>query len=339
MACLLARRLLRANVRGVRFCSSNFVEEAPGTSGEHSRGVTLLPSSFERLGITRAIDKSLRTSMSISRPKPVQVKAIPRLLEGYDVMIQAETGSGKTLAFLLPLLQNSRHICATLVIVPSRELAVQILKTVNAVFPPHAGGDFGVALVSGHNMQLSAEHVRQAAPRVIIGTPKRLMELMTASPDLFSTVKHIVLDEIDKLIPPEPPSKKLQKKRHHHVKPALAVVSKLKDRILAKNQSVQLVAVSATLSHAIRASLLDLGFSETSRLVYMQDKIGVPSHIWHQFAVYPNIRFSKVALLTQVSVSMMQCCRHVIFNFHNTRHKKPLHVSDRLSDSAINQVS
>lgn len=299
MAQMLLRRLpLLTSLQSIR-CSSFHAENG-------IRSAAPLPTvksndSFGELGIVRSISDNLRKSLKITEPTPVQKKAIPRLLDGYDVMIQSETGSGKTLAFILPLLQKSRHMCATIIMVPTRELACQILASINALFPAHDSGEFAVALVSGTNNVVNAKDIRALTPRVIVSTPKRLVELMTESPDLFAATKHVVLDEVDRLLPPGHGMKKTRFGRSYHPRPALLAVTMLKEQILKQRQGkVQLVAVSATLSQFMRAELLELGFSETSRLVYMQDRIGVPAAVRHQYAVYTDPYHSKAALLTQV---------------------------------------
>ena len=100
----------------------------------------ILPD-FVQLGIRKEINHTLK-SLGLTTPTPIQEKTIPTVLEGKDVIAQAQTGTGKTLAFVLPILEkldvNSPEIQA-LILTPTRELAQQITKEIkkmiNAVAP------------------------------------------------------------------------------------------------------------------------------------------------------------------------------------------------------------
>ncbi|XP_065174807.1 DEAD-box ATP-dependent RNA helicase CshC-like [Sycon ciliatum] len=305
MAYTIARQLrVAATSRCWRYASSGSAW-SPAVSSVSKTAVGAPNSTtFEGLGITNELCDGLKKKLAITQPNAVQMKSIPHLLEGRDLMIQSETGSGKTLSFLLPILQKSKHVCSTLIIVPTRELAVQTLHVVNSLKPSTEHGPFAVALVSGLETYFAAEDVQKLAPRVLIATPKRLLEVMNVAPQLFYTVQHVVLDEVDRLVPTAAPSR-LKHKNRFHPKPTMVALTLLREELLkGRASSLQLVGVSATLSHSMRAELLDLGFSEKARLVYMQDRIAVPETIRHRFALYNGAHRDKAVLLTQIFNSL-----------------------------------
>jgi superfamily II DNA/RNA helicase len=151
-------------------------------------------TAFDLSGRTRAA----LARQSIVTPVPVQAAAIPGLLDGRDVVMQAPTGSGKTLAFLLPLVERLRRPgrgSRALIVTPTRELAVQIDTVYRGLNPPsrsvllHGGVGYGA--------QLSA--LRHGVDAVI-GTPGRLLDLVARDALDLSRVEYVVLDEADEML-------------------------------------------------------------------------------------------------------------------------------------------
>jgi ATP-dependent RNA helicase RhlE len=144
----------------------------------------------ERLGLARFLT-----------PTPVQAAAIPKALEGKDVLATAQTGTGKTLAFLVPimdhLLQQNTPGIAALVLVPTRELAMQVLDQYNAL----RGKKLipGALVVGGlaEGQQLSA--IRNGA-KLVVATPGRLEDYLKRKLIGFSKLKMLVLDEADRML-------------------------------------------------------------------------------------------------------------------------------------------
>ena len=149
----------------------------------------------------RAVD-----SMGLHLPTPIQAQAIPAVLQGRDVWASAPTGSGKTLAYALPLVQwvlqtprqtNFRRPIRSLVLVPTRELAVQV----GQVMHPVSDG-LGLKVVVAHggvsiNPQMMA--LRGGAD-VVVATTGRLLDLVAHNALRLSDVQHLVLDEADRLL-------------------------------------------------------------------------------------------------------------------------------------------
>ena len=136
-----------------------------------------------------------------STPTPVQAAAIPQALEGKDILATAQTGTGKTLAFLIPiieqLLRQKPAGIEALVLVPTRELAMQVVDQYNALrgkqLPP-------AALVVGglsEGQQLSA--IRRGA-RLVVATPGRLEDYLARKLFNFHALRVLVLDEADRML-------------------------------------------------------------------------------------------------------------------------------------------
>jgi Superfamily II DNA and RNA helicases len=140
------------------------------------------------------------TELGFVEPTPIQQTAIPLLLDGRDLIGQAQTGTGKTAAFGLPLLHRInpalREIQA-LVLAPTRELAIQVADSIDRY-----GRLLGIsvlALYGGQSYQLQYRSLRQGAA-VVVGTPGRLLDLADQGSLDLSAVKTVVLDEADEML-------------------------------------------------------------------------------------------------------------------------------------------
>ncbi len=142
--------------------------------------------------------------MGLEQPTPVQEKVIPAMLSGADLSVSAETGSGKTLAYLLPIVQSilaadTDRDSATLalILVPTRELARQVLK--------HCRQLTGKCPVSVQAITGGAEFKYQRSifnknPEIIVATPGRLLEHCEKGSTDFSGLQVLVLDEADRML-------------------------------------------------------------------------------------------------------------------------------------------
>ena len=138
--------------------------------------------------------------LGYTEPTPIQQTAIPLLLNGHDLIGQAQTGTGKTAAFGLPLLHGInpalREIQA-LVLAPTRELAIQVADSLERY-----GRQRGVsvlALYGGQSYQQQYRSLRQG-PAVVVGTPGRLLDLAEHGSLDLATVQTVVLDEADEML-------------------------------------------------------------------------------------------------------------------------------------------
>ena len=143
--------------------------------------------------------------LNFTEPTPVQAAAIPPALEGHDLRVTAQTGSGKTAAFLLPLLNRllgdgnskARTEVRSLILLPTRELAQQILKEVERF----AQYTFlrGELITGGEDFKVQAAMLRKQ-PDVLIATPGRLLEHLNAGSLKLTNVEVLVLDEADRML-------------------------------------------------------------------------------------------------------------------------------------------
>jgi len=135
-----------------------------------------------------------------SELKPVQLRTIPYLLDGEDVMVQARTGSGKTGAFLLPLLELldfEANNCQVLVLVPTRELANQVWTEAQTLF-----GDTGlrsVAVYGGVGYGAQTEALKKGA-HVVIGTPGRVLDHLLRRTFNLRELEMLIFDEADRML-------------------------------------------------------------------------------------------------------------------------------------------
>ncbi|HLD88413.1 MAG TPA: DEAD/DEAH box helicase [Candidatus Omnitrophota bacterium] len=153
--------------------------------------------SFDGLGIAPSI-LAVLDRLKFTVPTHIQHHAIPIAIEGKDVMGIAQTGTGKTLAFGIPILQRLAQIKGkALVVVPTRELAVQVDEHLRKITP--VLGLKTAVLIGGDPMprQLSA---LRALPRVIIGTPGRILDHIEQRTLRLNDVGIVVLDEADRML-------------------------------------------------------------------------------------------------------------------------------------------
>ena len=131
-------------------------------------------------------------------PTPIQYKAIPIAVEGKDIIGIAQTGTGKTLAFAIPMIQRlAQQKGRGLVLVPTRELAIQVDETFQKVAP--AAGIKTAVLIGGASMHQQIQALRRN-PRVIIATPGRLIDHLEQRQVQLMDVCILVLDEADRML-------------------------------------------------------------------------------------------------------------------------------------------
>ena len=156
--------------------------------------------SFKELGIHNAFTEILLQN-GIGEPTPIQKETIPVILEGQDVVGQAQTGTGKTLAFVLPLLQkidSERDEIQGLIVAPTRELAIQITAEVRKL--TDANSEINVLAVYGGQDVIAQMHKLQGKVHVVVGTPGRLLDHIRRETIDLSGVSTFVLDEADQML-------------------------------------------------------------------------------------------------------------------------------------------
>ena len=159
--------------------------------------------SFESLGLSADILKALNKK-GYSKPSPIQAQAIPAILKGRDVMAAAQTGTGKTAGFTLPILdilakgkQPSTKQARTLIITPTRELAAQILESVETY------GKFlnlsSTVVFGGVKINPQIKRLQKGVD-ILVATPGRLLDLHHQGEVRFDELEVLVLDEADRML-------------------------------------------------------------------------------------------------------------------------------------------
>ncbi|MDE1154773.1 MAG: DEAD/DEAH box helicase [Acidobacteriaceae bacterium] len=152
--------------------------------------------------------KSRLTAAGFVKPTPVQAGAIPPALEGEDILATASTGTGKTLSFLVPMIERLEDISKpstkhhkepilALILLPTRELAMQVLENFHKVCPTTK---HDAVLVCGGLSENNQIEELKRGPRVVVATPGRLEDFLRRKAIRLDEVDMLVLDEVDRML-------------------------------------------------------------------------------------------------------------------------------------------
>ncbi len=157
-------------------------------------------SAFGAFGLGPELLASVE-AQGFEEPTPIQAAAIPALVEGRDVMGQAQTGTGKTAAFALPILQRidpSRRVVQAIVLVPTRELANQVSAAFASLSRPQ-GRIAVLAVYGGQSIYTQLQRLRQGV-HVVVGTPGRVMDHLRRESLSLADTTAVVIDEADEML-------------------------------------------------------------------------------------------------------------------------------------------
>jgi len=158
---------------------------------------------FKTLGLNDQMLEAI-SFMGFEQATPVQEKAVPEILAGNDLIACAQTGTGKTAAFVLPVLdkltEDHKHETSVLIIVPTRELAIQIDQAIQGFtyftpvesIPVYGGG--------GGSDWDSEKKALTSGADIIVATPGRLISHLNMGYVKFDGIKHLILDEADRML-------------------------------------------------------------------------------------------------------------------------------------------
>jgi ATP-dependent RNA helicase DeaD len=216
-------------------------------------------------------------ALGFTTPTPIQSALIPVMMAGHDVIGQAQTGTGKTAAFALPILhalEAGQGVVQSLVLVPTRELAIQVAKAMHElggqryvrVLPVYGGEPYG--------RQISR---LQKGVDVVVGTPGRLLDLIQKEAIDLSHVRTVVLDEADEML-------------------SMGFIEDI-EAILAATPTVRQTALfSATVSAEIRR-LADRYLRDPQSVSVQREQVTVAAIEQRHYVVYET---EKLAALTRL---------------------------------------
>lgn len=156
--------------------------------------------SFSQFGLLESLPKTL-ADLGYESPTPIQARSIPVLMEGHDLLAQAQTGTGKTAAFALPLLCQvdvSIQAPQAIVIAPTRELAIQVAEAFQS-YAKHIKGFHVLPIYGGQDYGVQLRALKRGA-HVIVGTPGRVMDHLRRGTLETDQLKMVVLDEADEML-------------------------------------------------------------------------------------------------------------------------------------------
>jgi ATP-dependent RNA helicase RhlE len=157
-------------------------------------------STFNDFDLPKALQKAL-DELGFVTPTPIQERAMPVIMSGRDMMGIAQTGTGKTFAYLLPILKQWKfakiHVPRVVIIVPTRELVVQVAEEVEKLTQYMSVRTLGV--YGGVNINTQKTRVYEGVD-ILIGTPGRMMDLALDNVVRFDEVQKLVIDEFDEIL-------------------------------------------------------------------------------------------------------------------------------------------
>ena len=157
-------------------------------------------TTFAELNLDPAINKVIK-EVGYETPSPIQARSIPPLLEGRDLLGQAQTGTGKTAAFALPLLSRldlKKKIPQILVLTPTRELALQVSEAIRT-YARHMKGFQVLPVYGGQSMSQQLRQLHRGV-HAVVGTPGRIQDHLRRGTLNLSELACVVLDEADEML-------------------------------------------------------------------------------------------------------------------------------------------
>src|SRR3954471_5200106 len=158
-----------------------------------------MTASFKDLGLSQPVLDALE-DVGYESPSPIQEQAIPELLQGHDVIGQAQTGTGKTAAFGLPMVQfvdPSEEEVQALVLTPTRELCIEVTQAIRS-YAKHKGIE-PVAVFGGAPIRDQQARLKTGG-QIVVGTVGRVMDLISPHSLMLHSCRYVVLDEADEML-------------------------------------------------------------------------------------------------------------------------------------------
>ncbi len=263
--------------------------------------------SFESLGLSSALTSAVREK-GYAQPTPVQVQAIPAILEGRDIIAAAQTGTGKTAGFTLPLLHQlskraqQARVVRALIVTPTRELAAQIHESVETYgqnLPFKSCVVFGGVKINPQIARLKGRN------EIVIATPGRLLDLVNQGALDLSHVEILVLDEADRM---------LDMGFIHDVKRILKLLPKQRQNLLfSATFSSEIKKLAGALLHnpkTIEVARRNTTAERVTQLIHPVDKARkrellsflIGSNNWKQVLVFTRTKHGANRLAKQLEI-------------------------------------
>ncbi|HKJ32898.1 MAG TPA: DEAD/DEAH box helicase [Balneolales bacterium] len=157
-------------------------------------------SLFTELNLSSGILRSLN-DMGFEQPTPIQEQCIPKVIEGRDLVGQAQTGTGKTAAFGIPIIENTEiadHNIQAIVLCPTRELTIQVTGEIMKLGKYHKGLNI-VPVYGGQPISHQLKALKRGA-HVVVGTPGRTIDHLNRGTLKLNNLKMLILDEADEML-------------------------------------------------------------------------------------------------------------------------------------------
>lgn len=240
--------------------------------------------TFASLGLAPQLLAALQDKGFVE-PTPVQAESLPLMLEGRDIIAQAQTGTGKTAAFALPILQRidlKAHAPQALILAPTRELAIQIAEQF-AMLSTHLRGLKVAVLCGGQEYRSQLKTLKDGA-QVVVGTPGRILDHISRSTLKLNDLRTFVLDEADEML------------RMGFIEDVESILSQLPSE-------KQVALFSATMPHRIRQ--IAQNYLRDPASVVIQAKTATVQSITQKF-LFASANQKPAALLRVLAVEDVQ---------------------------------
>lgn len=222
-------------------------------------------NEFIELGLRKEIVNALAVK-NIVKPTEIQLKVIPLMLQNKDVVAESATGTGKTFAYLLPLfekLDTSVSQMQAIIVVPTHELAVQVLREVEFIESKSQINLKGTVVVGKVNIDRQINKLKQK-PEIIVGTAGRILELIKMKKISAHTIRTLIIDEADRLI---------DKNNIDSINGILKAIYK----------TTQITMFSATIDNKTLEKSLEI--LKSPEIIKINNKMSVPESIEHMYFV------------------------------------------------------
>lgn len=238
-----------------------------------------MTKSFEELGLNLNIIEGLN-KQNITVPTTIQELSIPIALENKDIIGESFTGSGKTLAFLIPIFHKidiSKREMQAIILAPTHELVMQIEEQIKLLATNSNFEATSLSIIGEVNINRQIKKLKEIKPHIIVGTPGRILDLITKRKIASHTIKTIVIDEADNLL---------------RIK-TLPIINEI---IKSTMRDRQLMCFSATMNKQIIETAQDI--MKEPELIKIAEKSPINPNITHYYIICdPREKFETLRKL------------------------------------------